>query len=152
MAVCLVTGGADFIGSHLVRALVGHGHRVRVFDDLSTGSLANLREVEGRVEVVQGTVTDPEAVRRATQGVEVVFHQAALASVPRSVADPMATHLACATGTLHVLMAAKGMTHLTTDILRPVFVVGGFFSLISMFWFYALPKDAGDELHRRTPR
>lgn len=53
---------------------------------------------------------------------------------------------------LHVLMAAKGVTHLTTDILRPVFVAGGFFSLISMLWFYALPKDAGDELHRRTPR
>jgi UDP-N-acetylglucosamine/UDP-N-acetyl-alpha-D-glucosaminouronate 4-epimerase len=107
MAVCLVTGGAGFIGSHLAEALVGRGHRVRVLDDFSTGDRANLEDVRGRVEVVEGDITDLETVQRATRGVEVVFHQAALASVPRSVADPLATHRACVDGTLHVLQAAR---------------------------------------------
>ena len=107
MTVCLVTGGAGFIGSHLVEALVASGHLVRVFDNFSTGAVANLDSVLDRAEVMEGDVTDAEAVRRATRGAEVVFHQAALASVPRSVADPLATHAACATGTLNVLLAAR---------------------------------------------
>jgi UDP-glucose 4-epimerase len=107
MALCLVTGGAGFIGSHLVDALLASGHTVRVFDNLSTGSLINLEAVGHRIELIQGDLIDLEAVREATRGVELVFHQAALASVPRSIEDPLATHLACANGTLHVLMAAR---------------------------------------------
>jgi UDP-glucose 4-epimerase len=107
MPVCLVTGGAGFIGSHLAEALVAAGHRVRVLDNFSTGRLANLARLAGTVEVVRGDLTDLDVVRQASRGAELVFHEAALASVPRSVADPLATHQACATGTLHVLMAAR---------------------------------------------
>lgn len=107
MAVCLVTGGAGFIGSHLVEALVDRGHRVRVLDNFSTGDRANLDEVRERIELIDGDITDLETVRRATRGVELVFHQAALASVPRSVANPLATHRACVDGTLNVLVAAR---------------------------------------------
>jgi UDP-glucose 4-epimerase len=107
MAVCLVTGGAGFIGSHLTDALLAGGHVVRVLDNLSTGSRDNLEAVRQRIEMIEGDITDPAAVRRAMRGVELVFHQAALASVPRSVADPLATHAACATGTLNVLVAAR---------------------------------------------
>jgi UDP-glucose 4-epimerase len=107
MAICLVTGGAGFIGSHLVEALVARGHAVRVLDNFSTGDPANLEQVRERVRVIDGDITDRATVRAAVQGVEVVFHQAALASVPRSVADPLATHQACVNGTLHVLLAAK---------------------------------------------
>lgn len=107
MTVCLVTGGAGFIGSHLVEALVGRGHRVRVLDNGSTGDRANLESVFDRIDYLEGDITDLETVREATRGCEVVFHQAALASVPRSVANPMATHRACAEGTLNVLLAAR---------------------------------------------
>jgi nucleoside-diphosphate-sugar epimerase len=107
MAVCLVTGGAGFIGSHLAEALAAAGHAVRVLDNFSTGNRDNLAEIADRVRVVNGDVTDPAAVARAVRGAELVFHQAALASVPRSVADPLATHAACATGTLNVLVAAR---------------------------------------------
>ena len=107
MAWCLVTGGAGFIGSHLVEALVGAGRRVRVLDDGSTGRVANLAGVRERIELVEGSVTDPSAVATATEGVEHVFHLAALPSVQRSVEDPLATHEVCATGTLRVLEAAR---------------------------------------------
>ena len=107
MAWCLVTGGAGFIGSHLVEALVGAGRRVRVLDDGSTGRVANLAGVRERIELVEGSVTDPSAVATATEGVEHVFHLAALPSVQRSVEDPVATHEVCATGTLRVLEAAR---------------------------------------------
>jgi UDP-glucose 4-epimerase len=107
MAECLVTGGAGFIGSHLVEALVERGHAVRVLDNFSTGSAENLAGVRGRIELIEADLTDLDAVRAAARDVELVFHQGALASVPRSVADPLATHQACATGTLHVLMAAR---------------------------------------------
>jgi UDP-glucose 4-epimerase len=107
MAHCLVTGGAGFIGSHLVDALLARGHDVRVLDNFSTGSRDNLADAWGRVEVVEGDLTRPDDVGRAAEGAEVIFHQGALASVPRSVADPVATHAACATGTLNVLQAAR---------------------------------------------
>jgi UDP-glucose 4-epimerase len=107
MLTCLVTGGAGFIGSHVVEALVGRGDRVRVFDNFSTGDIANLADVRDRVEILDADLTDPDAVRAAMKGVEIVFHQAALASVPRSVADPLATHRACVDGTLNVLLAAR---------------------------------------------
>jgi UDP-glucose 4-epimerase len=107
MTVCLVTGGAGFIGSHLVEALVQRGHTVRVLDNFSTGDLANLERVRGQIHTLDGDITDLSAVQAAMRGVELVFHQAALASVPRSIANPLATHQACVTGTLHVLMAAR---------------------------------------------
>ena len=107
MSNVLVTGGAGFIGSHVVDGLLARGARVRVLDNLSTGSLANLEPVRDRVQFVHGDVTDPAAVAAAMHGVAVVFHQAALASVPRSVADPLATHRACADGNLNVLLAAR---------------------------------------------
>jgi UDP-glucose 4-epimerase len=107
MATCLVTGGAGFIGSHLVDALLAAGHEVRVLDNLSTGSLANLARARSKIELFTADLLDAEAVHRATQGAELVFHQAALASVPRSIEDPLATHMACVNGTLHVLLAAR---------------------------------------------
>ncbi len=107
MAKCLVTGGAGFIGSHLVEALLAAGHSVRVFDDLSTGKRDNLRQVRERIELVEGSVTDPAAVRPAVEGREWVFHLAALPSVQKSVEDPAASHAVCATGTVHVLDAAR---------------------------------------------
>jgi UDP-glucose 4-epimerase len=107
MAKCLVTGGCGFIGSHLVEALVAQGHSVRVLDDLSTGRKENLFSIAGRVELLEGSITDLEAVRVAAHGAEWVFHLAALPSVDRSLIDPRATHAVCATGTLNVLEAAR---------------------------------------------
>src|SRR3989304_131076 len=99
MAIHLVTGGAGFIGSHLVTALVARGDRVCVLDNLSAGRRANLDHVRDQVELVEGDLTDRRAVERALDGVELVFHQAALASVPRSVTAPLETNAACVTGT-----------------------------------------------------
>lgn len=103
----LVTGGAGFIGSHLVDRLVRDGWRVRVLDDFSSGREANLAAAGEGVELVRGDVGDAAALERALRGAEVVFHQAAVASVPRSVADPVRTHEVNATGTLLVLEAAR---------------------------------------------
>ncbi len=103
----LVTGGAGFIGSNLVRCLAAAGARVRVLDDLSTGSRDNLGGVPGTVEALIGDVRDPEVVRRAAAGVDVVYHLAALPSVARSVADPATSHAVNASGTLNVLAAAR---------------------------------------------
>lgn len=103
MARCLVTGGAGFIGSHIVRGLLNAGHSVRVLDNLCTGHRDNLEDVSDRIEFVEGDVTDPIACKEALSGVERVFHQAALASVPLSLERPLDTHSACATGTLNVL-------------------------------------------------
>ncbi len=104
---CLVTGGAGFIGSHLVEGLLAAGHSVRVFDDLSTGLASNLAHHGSKVQLIRGTLTDPAAVEQAARGIEVVFHLGALASVARSVEAPLVSHAACATGTLHVLDAAR---------------------------------------------
>jgi len=104
---CLVTGGAGFIGSHLVDGLLAAGHTVRVFDDLSTGLASNLAHHGSRVELVRGTLTDPGAVDAAARGVEVVYHLGALASVARSVEAPTVSHAACATGTVNLLDAAR---------------------------------------------
>jgi UDP-glucose 4-epimerase len=105
--ICLVTGGAGFIGSHLVEALVQQGRRVRVFDDFSTGLRANLEHIQPAPETIEGNVADPDAVKRAMNGVGVIFHLAALASVQLSVEAPGDTHRVCATGTLNVLDAAR---------------------------------------------
>lgn len=106
MSYYLVTGGAGFIGSHIATALVERGERVRVLDNLCTGKVANLAAVQSKIEFVEGDISDPIAVAKAMQGVEVVFHQAALASVPMSLENPIATNQACVTGTVTVLKAA----------------------------------------------
>ena len=103
----LVTGGAGFIGSNLVRVLAGRGERVRVFDNLSTGRMENLAGLEGGMEFVRGDLRDAAAVREAVRGVRHVFHLGAIASVQASVDDPAATHEVNATGTLNVLLAAR---------------------------------------------
>ncbi len=103
----VVTGGAGFIGSHLVDELVRRGRAVRVFDDFSTGMRENLAHLGNMVEVVEGTLTDPAAVARAVRGAGVVFHLGALASVARSVESPLVSHAACATATVNVLDAAR---------------------------------------------
>lgn len=105
--VCLVTGGAGFIGSHLVESLAQQGRRVRVLDDFSTGLRDNLAHVRPAPEVIEGDVSDADVVRRACEGASVVFHLAALASVQRSIEAPADTHRVCATGTLLVLDAAR---------------------------------------------
>ena len=111
MVTYLVTGGAGFIGSHIVDELVCRGNHVRVLDNLSTGKRENLvaatRRQPSGVEIIEGDVRDPDTVRRATSGVDYVLHQAALASVPRSVADPLTTNEVNVTGTLNVLVAAR---------------------------------------------
>jgi UDP-glucose 4-epimerase len=104
MSTCLVTGGAGFIGSHLVAGLLAAGHAVRVLDDLSTGVKEN---APSGVELIVGDVSDADAVRKACEGAEVVFHLAALASVQLSVERPAESHRVCATGTLNVLDAAR---------------------------------------------
>ena len=106
MGFYLVTGGGGFIGSHLVDQLVTRGHRVRVADDFSTGRRANLAHQPG-VEIVEGDLADPAVAARAVAGVELVLHQAAIPSVPRSVKDPMTSHRANLDATLVVLVAAR---------------------------------------------
>lgn len=103
----LVTGGAGFIGSHLVEALVRQGGRVRVLDNFSTGLRANLAHIDPAPEIMQGDVADAAVVGQAVQGVDSIFHLAALASVQRSIEAPADTHSVCASGTLHVLDAAR---------------------------------------------
>lgn len=107
MSIYLVTGGAGFIGSHLTEALVERGKKVRVFDNLCTGNRVNVERLEGRAEFIEGDLVDRDAVERALDGVEVVFHQAALASVPRSVDTPLDTNAACVTGTVNLLDVAR---------------------------------------------
>lgn len=103
----LVTGGAGFIGSHMVGALLDGGHSVRVVDNFSTGKRENLAPVADRVDLRAISITDRAALSEAMDGVDYVFHLAALASVPRSVADPVASNDVNVTGTLNVLLAAR---------------------------------------------
>jgi UDP-glucose 4-epimerase len=105
--LAVVTGGAGFIGSHLVEALLAEGRPVRVVDNLATGRRANLAHLGGRYEWVEGDLASFEVARRATEGAEFVFHQAAIPSVPRSVAEPIESHEAGPTATLNVLEAAR---------------------------------------------
>ena len=102
---CLVTGGAGFIGSHLTARLVALGHRVRVVDNLSTGDEANLADIADDIEFIRGDLCDVEVCRRAAAGMEVVFHVAALPSVPRSMKDPWASHAANVNATVRLLEA-----------------------------------------------
>jgi UDP-glucose 4-epimerase len=107
MRTFLVTGGAGFIGSHIAATLVERGDRVRLLDNLSTGFEANMAGFRDRIEFIRGDVTDAKAVARAVEGVDCVFHEAALASVPASVERPLDSHAACATGVVTVLDAAR---------------------------------------------
>ena len=102
----LVTGGAGFIGSHIVHALVQRGDKVRVLDNLCTGFKANFSSVAKDIEFIEGDVADETIVGRAMQGIELVYHEAALASVPMSIDKPLATNHACVTGTVNVLNQA----------------------------------------------
>ena len=95
MACCLVTGGCGCIGSHIVRGLLEAGHTVRVLDNLCTGKRENLAEVADRVELFHGDINDSVVVQEALRGVDRVFHQAALASVPLSLERPLDTNAAC---------------------------------------------------------
>jgi len=103
----LVTGGAGFIGSHMVDALLNAGHQVRVVDNFSTGKRENLAHVLGQIDLYEISITDREALSEAMQGVDYVFHLAALASVPRSVKDPLASNDHNVNGTLNVLVTAR---------------------------------------------
>jgi nucleoside-diphosphate-sugar epimerase len=103
----LVTGGGGFIGSNVVRALLARGDDVRVLDNFATGSRANLAGLEHDVELVEGDLRSYERVHAAVRGVEVVFHQGALPSVPRSVQDPLTTTAVNVEGTLNVLLSSR---------------------------------------------
>lgn len=116
MSTVLVTGGAGFIGSHLVRRLLTGGHTVRVVDNFSTGRRENLGEVLGDVELIEGDLQSYERAHAAVRGVDVVLHQAALPSVPRSIQDPLTSNASNVIGTLNVLLAARD-----SDVRRVVF-------------------------------
>ena len=103
----LVTGGAGFIGSHLVEALLERGHKVRVLDNFSTGKRNNLRSVRNDIEILAGDCADLKTAAAATKGIEVVYHEAAVPSVALSVAEPLASHHANATATMAMLVAAR---------------------------------------------
>ncbi len=103
----LVTGGAGFIGSHLVEALIKRGLAVRVVDNLVTGHRSNLAHVEGNYEWIEGDLADFDLCRQAVEGIACVFHEAAIPSVPRSVKEPLLSHLTGPTATLNLLEAAR---------------------------------------------
>ncbi len=107
MTKYLVTGGAGFIGSHIATRLANDGHDVRVFDNLSTGSVHNFSQIQNQVDFHEGDLRNYDQVNDAVKGIDVIFHQAALASVPRSVESPLETHEACVTGTVNLLDAAR---------------------------------------------
>ncbi|NNF05519.1 MAG: NAD-dependent epimerase/dehydratase family protein, partial [Candidatus Eisenbacteria bacterium] len=113
MATYLVTGGAGFIGSHISERLLSDGHEVRILDDFSTGRDSNIDAIRGvgenRLTVIRGDITDAGTVNEAVNGVDGVFHEAALGSVPRSVADPGPTHDVNTTGTLNILVACRDL-------------------------------------------
>jgi len=103
----LVTGGAGFIGSHIAQAMVSSGARVRIIDDLSTGHLENLEVINGDIDYLQASLADESALHRALEDVELIFHEAAIPSVPRSVKNPVETHVACVDATFSLLNAAR---------------------------------------------
>jgi len=105
--IAVVTGGAGFIGSHIAGALASSGARVRVLDDLSTGHRENLNEIGGDIDFVRGSVADEQLLSKALENVELIFHEAAIPSVPRSVESPRNTHIASVDGTFSLLLAAK---------------------------------------------
>jgi UDP-glucose 4-epimerase len=106
-AVWLVTGGAGFIGSHIAQALIEQGHPVRIVDNFSTGSWDNIKELDTAIDVIEGDLRDPAVCRKATGHAEVVFHAAALPSVPRSLADPWSSHDHNVNATVRLLEACR---------------------------------------------
>ncbi|MFH1690904.1 MAG: SDR family oxidoreductase [Candidatus Eisenbacteria bacterium] len=108
MSVMLVTGGAGFIGSHIAERLLELGHDLRILDNFSTGRRENLSSFEDGIEIIEADLRDVSSVERAVKGVEFVFHEAALASVPRSVSDPVSCNEVNVTGTLNLLVASRG--------------------------------------------
>jgi len=138
----LVTGGAGFIGSHVVEELVEEGQRVRVIDNLSTGKEENIAPCLGEIEFIEGDIRDLELIHRAMEGVGHVFHQAAVPSVPRSVKDPLMTNSANAEGTLNILIAARDV-----GVKRVVYA-----SSSSVYGDTpTLPKDEGMRPEPRSP-
>ena len=133
----LVTGGGGFIGSNLVRALVERGDDVRVLDNFSTGNRGNLEGLD--IEIVEGELRSYERVHAATRGVEVVFHQGALPSVPRSVQDPLTTSAVNVEGTLNVLLAARDEGIRRVVVASSSSVYGNSGSLIANFHVVAEP-------------
>src|SRR5262245_7983791 len=107
MAQYLVTGGAGFIGSNLVEALVAKGERVRVLDDFSTGKKTNIEPWLSKIELMHGSIANPADCQRAVSGVDYVLHQAAMPSVPKSIALPKESNEANISGTLNLLIAAR---------------------------------------------
>jgi nucleoside-diphosphate-sugar epimerase len=105
--IALVTGGAGFIGSHIAAALISSGAKLRIIDDLSTGYRENLEELKGDFDFVHASVADESALRKALEDVELVFHEAAIPSVPRSVENPRQTHIASVESTFSLLLAAR---------------------------------------------
>ena len=103
----VVTGGAGFIGSHIAAALSASGAHVRVLDDLSTGHRENLDEIGGDIDFIQGSVADQGLLMKAFEDVELVYHEAAIPSVSRSVEEPRQTHIASVDGTFSLLLAAR---------------------------------------------
>lgn len=107
MRRCMVTGGAGFIGSHIATALVERGDEVRILDNLSTGHKKNFAHIENEITFLEGDLLDEKLIEEAVDGVDYIFHQAALASVPRSVEAPLDTNAACVTGSLTLLDKAR---------------------------------------------
>ncbi len=134
--ISLVTGGAGFIGSHLVEALTAAGKSVRVFDNFDTGLETNLAHISPAPTIVRGDVSDPAAVVEATHGVEVVYHLAALASVQKSVEQPDVSHRVCCTGTVNVLDAARKQ-----GVRRVVFAASS-----SAYGAYSSPEPQNEEI------
>ena len=107
MSICLVTGGAGFIGSHIVEELVSRGKKVRVIDNLSTGNINNLTHLINDIEFIEGDIRDANLLNKAMRGIDLCFHEAALPSVARSVEDPITVNQINIDGTLNLLFAAK---------------------------------------------
>src|SRR6185295_20281847 len=105
--IVVVTGGAGFIGSHIAETVAAQGAKVRIVDDLSTGHRENIEELSGDIELIEGSVADIDLMNRALKGAEVVFHEAAIPSVPRSVENPAQSHIASVDGTFNLLLAAR---------------------------------------------
>ena len=102
-----MTGGAGFIGSNLADELIKQGGKVKILDNFITGFQENLDEISGDFDLIRGDLNDSEALKKAVEDVDIIFHEAALPSVPRSVENPLETHEACVNGTLNLLLAAK---------------------------------------------
>ena len=108
MSTYLVTGGAGFIGSHIVKRLVAEGESVRVLDNFSTGRRVNIDPFASEITLIEGDIRDPVTVRQAVEGSDFLFHEAALASVPRSIEDPVGSNEVNVGGTVNLLRAAAG--------------------------------------------